>query len=79
MVVQIFLRRKAHQTDSALETIHFGLRVRAQVDAIVVYLAEALPTLCTAVWACSCVEVHVIVELELGGQMLLTHAAPVVT
>lgn len=67
VVIQIFLRRKALPTDTAHETIHFGLGMRAQVDPVVVNLAEAFSTFGTAVRACSSVQVHVVLQLEFGG------------
>ena len=74
----IFLRSEAPQTYAALEAIHFGLGVRAQVDAVAVNLAEALPAFSAAVRAHSGVQIHVVLELEFGGQLEVTDAAAVV-
>lgn len=78
MVFQIFLRHKAQQADAAREAIHFGLGVRAQVDPVVVNLAEALSTFGAAVRAGSSVQIHVVLELEFGGQQEITDSAAVV-
>lgn len=66
VLIQVSLRREAHPTDAAHEPIHLGLGVRAQVDSVVVDLAEALPTFSTAVWTRAGVQIHVVLELELG-------------
>lgn len=77
MVFQIFLRRKACQTDTAHETIHLDLGMCAQVDTVVINLAEALSTFSAAVWPCSSVQIHVVLELEFGGQLEITDTAAV--
>lgn len=59
--------------------IHFGLSVGAQVDSVVVNLAEAFSTLSTAVRARSSVQIHVVLELEFGGQQEITDTAVVGT
>lgn len=74
---QIVLRPKALQTHAAHETIHGGLGVRAQVYTVVVNLAEAFSTFSTAVRACSSVQIHVVLELEFGGQLETTDTAAV--
>lgn len=66
VLVQVSLGREAHATDAAHEPIHLGLGMRAQVDSVVVNLAEAFPTFGTAVWARAGVQIHVLLELELG-------------
>lgn len=65
--VELFLRRKAHPTNPAYQVIHLFPSMCAQVSPVVAYLAEALPTFGTAVWACASVQVHVVLELELRG------------
>lgn len=45
------------------------------MDTVVVNLAEALSTFSTAVRACSGVQVHVVLELEFGGQLEITDTA----
>lgn len=69
MGLQVFLRHKALETDTAHATIHFDSGMLAQVDAVVVHLAEALSAFSTTVRARSCVQVHVLLQLEAGGQM----------
>lgn len=66
VLVQVSLRREAHPTDAAHEPIHLGLGMRAQVDSVVVNLAEAFSTFGTAVWTRASVQIHVFLELELG-------------
>lgn len=79
MVRQILLRRKAPPADAAPDAIQFDLSVCAQMDTVVVNLAEALPTFHTAVWARSCVQVHMVLELKFGGQLEVTDTAAVLT
>lgn len=73
--VQVRLRREAHPTHAAHETVHLGLGVRAQVDPVVVNLAEAFSAFGAAVGTRPGVEIHVVLELELGGELEVTHAA----
>lgn len=73
--VQVRLRGETHPADAAHETVHFGLGVRAQVEPVVVNLAEAFSAFGAAVRTCSGVQVHVVLELELGGELEVTHAA----
>lgn len=73
--VQVSLRRETHPTDAAHETVHLGLGVRAQVHPVVVNLAEAFSALGTAVWTRSGVQVHVVAELEAGGQLEIADSA----
>lgn len=78
--VQVSLRGETQPTDAAHETIYeapIGLGVRAQVDSVVVNLAEAFSAFGTAVRTRASVQVHVVLELELGGQLEITHAAGV--
>lgn len=63
--VELYLRPEAHPTNPAHQMIHLFPSMCAQVSPVVAYLAEALPTFGTAVWARPSVEVHVILELEL--------------
>lgn len=73
--VQVCLRRETHATHAAHETVHLGLGVRTQVDPVVVNLAEAFSAFGAAVGTCSGVQVHVVLELELGGELEVTHTA----
>lgn len=78
--LQVSLRGETHATDAAHETVHgtpVGLGVRAQVDPVVVNLAEAFAAFGTAVRTCAGVQIHVVLELELGGQLEITDAAAV--
>lgn len=65
--VELRLRPEAHPTNPAHQMIHLFPSMCAQVSSVVAYLAEALPTFGTAVWARSSVQVHVVLELELRG------------
>lgn len=76
--VELGLRCEAHPTDAAHQMIHLFPSVRAQVSPVVAYLAEALPTFGTAVWAHSSVQVHVVLELELRGQQDIADTTAVV-
>lgn len=50
-----------------------------QVSAVVVELTEALATLSAAVGPLAGVQVHVVLELQLGRQLKITHTAAVIT
>lgn len=67
VLLQLLLRAEARQADATPLPLHFGPGVFAQVDSVVVYLTEALPALSAAVRPHSCVQVHVVLELEFGG------------
>lgn len=79
MPLQVFLRGEASQTDATPVALQFGLGMRAQVEPVVVDLTEALPALGAAVWTRSRVQVHVVLEFKLGGQLEAADAAAVVT
>lgn len=78
VLLQLLLRAEARQTDAAPLPLHLGPGVFAQVDSVVVYLTEALPALGAAVRSRSCVQVHVVLELELGGELEITDTAAIV-
>lgn len=65
--VQVCLRCETHPTDAAHEAVHFDLGVRTQVDPVAVNLAEAFSAFGAAVWTRSSVQIHVVLQLELGG------------
>lgn len=73
--VQVVFGGKTHLADAAHETVHFDPSVCSQVEAVVFNLTEALPTFGAAVRARSRVQVHVVLEFELGGQLESTNAA----
>lgn len=77
VLVQVSLRREALPADAAHEPIHLGLGVRAQVDPVVVNLAEAFATFRTAVWTRASVQIHVFLELELGRKLEVADATAV--
>lgn len=81
---QMFPRCVFRQTYTAPEDLNFCLGVgavagvSAQVDPVAVNLGKALSAFGTRVRSCPGVQVHVILELELGRQLHVTDAAAVV-